>query len=218
MNAIEELIKSCDIESIKKTLNILHYYELDHLLRLCCIHNKLEIAKIILSYQYAYLNNIKWNYLLKLAIVCDNIDFVKFAIENRAMIHEINHQAFKIACCQGNIEIVKYLISIGAKVDAGQNYSIKIAASNGHNDIVLILIDNGADVTADNNAALNWARNNGHHETVNLLIEHGAINNHELTPKSEYTIEYYTDQTNIYCRSTFGDLSSGKTRIHRLEA
>ena len=136
------------------------------------------------------LTKINLDFLLALAVVCNNINFVKLFIKCGASAKCIDSYPLKLACTLGHKEIAEILISHGANVHADRGYCLRVAASNGHIETIKLLMANGARVDADNNHALRWCHCNDQKETVNFLLANGADKNviKDVVPGNIYII------------------------------
>ena len=73
-----------------------------------------------------------------------------------------------------NVEVVKYLIENGADIHADGDYVLLCSSDSGHLEVVKYLIDNGVDIHAWNDLAIIHSAKNEHIELVKYLIENGA--------------------------------------------
>jgi len=73
-----------------------------------------------------------------------------------------------------NIEIVKYLLEEGMQVNDLNSGLLHAAAGNGNTELVKLLIEEGADIDSHDCYALYLASRDGFIETTKVLLEHGA--------------------------------------------
>lgn len=98
-----------------------------------------------------------------------DIELVKYLVENNADIHAYEDLAVRWAAGNGHLEIVKYLLEIGADIHVYDDLAVRWAAENGHLEVVKYLVKNGADIHARDDLAFQWAAERGHLEVVNYL-------------------------------------------------
>ena len=103
-----------------------------------------------------------------------NLEVVKYLVEQGANIHADNDEALRWAAEDGHLEVVKYLVENGANIHAWDDYALQLSAEYGHLEVVKYLVENGADIHVNNDYALRWYANNGNLEVVKYLIEQGA--------------------------------------------
>lgn len=165
-------------------------------LKACIYYEAYEIAEYTISLTRLY--DIPFNYLMRMAVALNKLDFFILFVDNGARIHYLDDHALKIACCNGNYEIVNTLILMGADPTSNNNYCVIVAASNGYNEIIKLLVKKGADVTANNNHAIHWAHINGHNDTVQLLKSLGANHVFNKFPISKYIETIGGDETKFW--------------------
>ena len=123
--------------------------------------------------------------LLHRAVLSDNIDIVKYLVNEKHMdVNERNDQMktpLHIAATHNSIQSIKFLLNEGlANPGAVRTFSwtpLMYAASRGHIDIVKILVNanvNIEDVNKENMTALYLASREGWYDVVVYLIKCGA--------------------------------------------
>ena len=117
------------------------------------------------------------DYALKLAAINGYLELVKYLLEQGANLHAENDDALRSAAVSGHLEVVKYLLEQGANLHAVNDDALQLAAHNGHLKVVKHLLEQGANLHVVNNWALRWAAHKGHLNVVKCLLEHGADSN-----------------------------------------
>ena len=109
----------------------------------------------------------KHSELLKNAVKEEEIDLVKYALNNGAIVNQYNNAPLQQAAARGNLDIMKLLIERGADPT---NYILQHSCNS---ETVKFLIKQGADIHQNNGAALTIAAANGKLNVVQYLIENG---------------------------------------------
>ena len=102
------------------------------------------------------------------------------------LIHEKYDYALRLAAQCGNLDDTRFLIELGANIRAYNNYALRMAAQGGHLEVTRLLIEKGADIHEDGAYAVNMAIQCGHLEIVKLLIEKGAHLSSSLIIAAKY--------------------------------
>lgn len=184
-------LSGCSINKRYKTLLINNDYDqlknisdipIDRLVRYFIKKNNLEIImRIADEYEYDFSN--EDNYALKVAVVNNSIDILKYLLLNSNIdIHVDNDYCIKVACQGGHYEIVKMLMSAGANFRIDEDYPFRVTQSFGgvlnqigdRINITKLLIENGADIHAKNDYAFAIACEHNDLEMVKTLLHYGA--------------------------------------------
>ena len=120
--------------------------------------------------------------LLHIACKKNNVDLVKYLVDNGADINRLECLNFRtplcIACENNNVDLVKYLVEHGADINKadGLGTPLSIACSRGNLAIVEYLVEHGADINkaAEFETPLSEACSRGNLAIVEYLVEHGA--------------------------------------------
>ena len=103
------------------------------------------------------------NEALRIAILKDQLEIVKYLVENG----DSSSKDLSAASQYGRLDIVKYLVENGADISAHNDDALVWASQYGHLDVVKYFVENGAD--ARNIQALKWARQKGHLDVAEYL-------------------------------------------------
>jgi hypothetical protein len=107
------------------------------------------------------------DYILILAIRDEDLDFVKFLIEEKGLnINQGRGTPLWAASEKGNLDMVKYLVEHGAVVTINDGATYE-AARYGYLDILKYLVEKGAGINL--NLSLGVAEKYGHSEVVKYL-------------------------------------------------
>lgn len=100
--------------------------------------------------------NINIDEIFRVAIISNNLDIVKYLVENGANINAseiwFTTHPLRWASYKGHLDVVKYLIEKGANIHAKNEFSLIHAYTNNHFDVIKYLIDHGANIDAINTA------------------------------------------------------------------
>ena len=124
------------------------------------------------------------NRLLLAAIKINNIDLVKYCVQNGAdIIHDKNENSktVRLATEYNALPILKYLKDNGADVHDNNDQALRDACRFGFLDIVKYLVENNADVNSNSSdfcTPLKSAGMNRHYHIIKYLLEHGAVPNY----------------------------------------
>lgn len=91
-----------------------------------------------------FLNEIKYNNLLCLAVRNDDTKMAKLLLMHGADIHTDQDYLIRYASKYGYESLVILSLFYGANINAWDNYALREASLHGHTDIVKLLIENGA--------------------------------------------------------------------------
>lgn len=84
--------------------------------------------------------------ILEWAIFYNQLEIVKWLIENGANIHVNNDEPLMKSMSTENLELVEYLIKMGANIHAGHDYAIKMAANQRWPAAVELLLSLGSTI------------------------------------------------------------------------
>ena len=105
--------------------------------------------------------------LLANAVKEEEIDLVKYSLNNGAIVNQYNNAPLRQAVVRGNLDIIKFLIERGA--DTTNN----IVQYSYNPETVKFLMEQGADIHQNNGEALTIASASGNLNVVKYLIENG---------------------------------------------
>jgi len=137
------------LEGIGLDINEKNYWGLSLLSEACSFGN-IEIAKYLYKKGFninefgQYYNSLE----LSISSKGDNINTIKFLIENGIDITRKNHRSLILACYHNNTEVIKLLVLAGANVNEKRDEYVPICHCIKHNNIEMIkfLISNGANI------------------------------------------------------------------------
>jgi len=135
--------KQGDLESVKKYVESGGYIDEsdNEAVKTGVKYNRINIL------EYFIQQGVRPKLILEYAIADDNLNCVKFLIENgHYEIHAKNEYALTLACAYGRIEIVRYLVSRDADIHNSDDQPLQTAIYNGHIQIIDYLIRHGANI------------------------------------------------------------------------
>ncbi len=160
------------------------YESITDILTYCIRREDLEVFK---HFRQKYITDFKQYLLITPRLLCnacmyEQMDFVKYLIENGADVNMLYEQtldsALGIACDRGNFQIVEYLIEHVANVNSPLDEPLINACKRGHIRIVKYLTEHGAD--------------------VNVVDDEGFITDYFTAQKNLQIAEYLIKNGNIH--------------------
>jgi len=122
-------------------------YDYSYLFRIAICRGHLEIFKYFVDEQLVnILHEDRKISLVTLASSCNQLESVKFLIQEGADLHKGDESALITATEAGHFSLVQYLLHEGANIHAQEEGALRSALEKGHFLLVLYLVRQGADI------------------------------------------------------------------------
>lgn len=121
--------------------------------------NVTDVSMDILNDQFIY------------AIDEENVEIMKYLIDNGADVRYRNDKGIRSASRVGNVGIVKYLCERGADIHAEQEESLIFSSIHGHIEVFKYLVEKGADITTQSNFVIMCCSNL---EIIKFIVKVGG--------------------------------------------
>jgi ankyrin repeat protein len=163
------------------------YYNLNFLLRLAIVSNKMEMVKLFIE-QGANVNLID-NYALKIACCNGLYEITKKLIDSGANVHASDNYPLQVAASNGYENIVRLLIDNGTNIHNNFDHALIWAHTNNHVNIVNLLVEKGADkniidnISGDNKYVLRFEVDETSYRIVRIFMDkqNNIINTNVVT-------------------------------------